>query len=74
MEVHFSPDVERRPQQAAPANGKDAEQLVQETVSHMLENRARFIVGVQRGVEEADRGEVVDHQEMLRRLDRLFHS
>jgi len=49
MEVHFSPDIETRLQQVAFANGKDAEQLVKDTVTRMLENQARFIGGVQRG-------------------------
>jgi predicted transcriptional regulator len=40
MEVHFSPDVETRLQQVASANGKDAEQLVKDTVARMLENQA----------------------------------
>jgi predicted transcriptional regulator len=74
MEVHFSPDVETRLQQVAAANGKDAEQLVKETVNRMLENQARFIAGVQRGIEQADRGEFVEHKEMLNRIDQLFHS
>jgi predicted transcriptional regulator len=74
MEVHFSPDVETRLQQVASANGKDVEQLVQETVNRMLENQARFIAGVQRGIEQADRGEFVEHQEVRNRIDRLFHS
>jgi hypothetical protein len=33
MEVHFSPDVETRLRQVALANGKDAEQLVKDTVA-----------------------------------------
>jgi predicted transcriptional regulator len=74
MEVHFSPDIETRLQQVASANGKDAEQLVKETVNRMLENQARFIAGVQRGIEQADRGELVDHSEVRNRIDRLFHS
>jgi predicted transcriptional regulator len=74
MEVHFSPDVETLLQQVASANGKDAEQLVKETVDRMLDNQARFIAGVQRGVEQADRGEFVEHKEVLNRIDRLFHS
>ena len=74
MEVHFPPDVETRLQQVASANGKDAEQLVQETVGHMLEDRARFVAGVQRGIEQADRGEFIEHTDVLYRIDRLFHS
>lgn len=74
MEVHFSPDVETRLQQVASANGKDAEQLVKDTVARMLENQARFIAGVQRGIEQADRGELLEHKDVLNRIDRLFHS
>jgi predicted transcriptional regulator len=73
MEVHFSPDVETQLQQVASANGKDAEQLVKDTVAWMLENRARFVAGVQRGIEQADRGEFVEHKEVLNRIERLLH-
>jgi predicted transcriptional regulator len=74
MEVHFSPDVETQLQQVASANGKDAEQLVKDTVARMLENQACFIAGVQRGIEQADRGEFVEHQDVVNRIERLFHS
>jgi predicted transcriptional regulator len=74
MEVHFPPDVETRLHEVASANGKDAEQLVKDTVSRMLESQARFIAGVQRGIEQAERGEFVEHKEVLHRIDRLLHS
>jgi predicted transcriptional regulator len=68
MEVHFSPDVETRLQQIASAHGKDPEQLVK------LENQARFIAGVQRGIEQADGSELVEHKEVRNRIDRLLQS
>ncbi len=74
MEVHFSPDVETRLQQVALAKGKDAEQLVQDTVARMLESQARFIAGVRGGIEQADRGEFVEHKDVVTRIDRLFRS
>jgi predicted transcriptional regulator len=74
MEVHFSPDVDTQLQQVALANGKDAEQLVKDTVARMLENQNRFIAGVQRGIEQADRGEFVEHKDVVSRIDRLFQS
>jgi predicted transcriptional regulator len=72
MEVHFSRDVEARLQQVASANGKDAEQLVKDAVARMLESQARFIEGVHRGIQQADRGGFVEHKEVLDRIDRLF--
>ena len=74
MEVHFSPDVEVRLQQVASAHGKNPEQLVQETVKRMLESQARFMEGVERGIEQADRGETVDHHEVRDRIHRLFRQ
>ncbi len=74
MEVHFSPDVETQLQKVASANGKDAEQLVKDTVARMLEHQARFIAGVQRGIEQAERGEFVEHKDVLDRIERLLHS
>jgi predicted transcriptional regulator len=74
MEVHFPPDVETRLQQVASANGTDAEQLVKDTVARMLENRARFVAGVQRGLEQAGHGEFVEHKDVLDRIDRLLNS
>ncbi len=72
MEVRFSPEVETRLQQVALTNGKDAEQLVKDTVTRMLENQGRFIAGVQKGIEQADRGEFVEHRDVISRIDRLF--
>ncbi len=74
MEVHFAPDVEARLHQVAGASGKDVEQLVKDTVVRMLENQARFVAGVQRGIEQADRGELIEHKEVVSRIERLFHS
>jgi predicted transcriptional regulator len=74
MEVHFSPDIETRLRQVASANGKDAEQLVKDTVARMLDNQARFIAGVQRGIAQADRGELIEHEDVLKRIDRLLNA
>jgi predicted transcriptional regulator len=72
MEVHFTSDVETRLRQVASANGKDAEQLVKDTVARMLESQARFVAGVQKGIAAADRGELIDHDDVVQRINRLF--
>jgi len=74
MEVNFSPEVETRLQQAAIASGKDAEQLVKDAVARMLENQARFIAGVQKGIGQADRGELIEHKDVLDRINQLLRS
>jgi len=72
MEVHFAPDIEKRLQQVALANGKDPEQLVKDTVARMLENQARFIAGVEKGIAAAERGELIDHEDVVKRINGLF--
>ncbi|HLI86829.1 MAG TPA: hypothetical protein VKV17_23180 [Bryobacteraceae bacterium] len=72
MEVHFSPDIETRLQQVALASGKDAEQLVKDTVARMLEKQARFVAGVEKGIAAAECGELIDHEDLVKRIDRLF--
>jgi len=74
MEVHFTPDTEAQLKQFAAKEGKDAAQVVEETVARMLERHSQFIEGVKRGIEQADRGEFEEHEEVVNRIVRLFHS
>jgi predicted transcriptional regulator len=69
MEVHFPPDVESRLQQLASANGKNPEQLVKETIIRMLETQSRFRGAVRKGVEQADRGELIEDDDVRRWLE-----
>jgi predicted transcriptional regulator len=72
MEVRFSADIESRLHQVALANGKDPEQLVKDTIARMLDAQSRFVTGVQRGIDAADRGDLIDHQDVVSRVKRLF--
>ncbi len=72
MEVHFSPETQARLEQLASDTGQQAEQIVQTTVALWLDDRARFIAGVQRGIEQADRGETISHEEVRQKIDSLF--
>lgn len=74
MEVHFSPDTEAQLKAFAARKGKDAAQVVEETVSTMLQRQASFIAGVERGIASADRGDLIDHKDVVDRVERLFQS
>jgi hypothetical protein len=37
----------------------------------MLESHMRFIEGVKRGIEAADRGDLIDHGGVVNRIERL---
>jgi predicted transcriptional regulator len=74
MDVHFTPEKEAQLKRFAASKGKDAAQVVEETVALMLERQAQFIEGVNRGIEAAERGDLIDHDEVVNRIDRLFQS
>jgi len=74
MEVHFTPEQEARLSKIASQAGVDPERLVKDAALRLLERDARFRAAVQKGLEQADRGEFVDEDEMQARLDRMLQS
>jgi predicted transcriptional regulator len=74
MEVHFSPDKEARLRDLATRIGKDAAQLVEEAVDRMLEYDARFIEAVKEGRAAARRGDLLEHDEVVERVEKLLRS
>jgi len=74
MEVHFSPDKEARLLQFATRTGKDAAQVVEEAVDRMLEYDARFIEAIEEGRASARRGDLLEHDEVVERIEQMFRS
>jgi predicted transcriptional regulator len=72
MEVHFTPEQEARLSQIARNSGTDTEHLVQAAALRLVEEDARFRAAVRRGIEQADRGELLDHSEVVARIERLL--
>jgi predicted transcriptional regulator len=72
MEVHFSPDKEARLRQLAKRTGKDAAQVVEEAVDRMLEYDARFVEAIEEGRASARRGDLLEHDEVVERTNRMF--
>ena len=74
MEVHFTPEQEAKLSEIANQAGTDAEHLVKIVALRLLERDARFRAAVQKGLEQADRGEFVAENEMEARIDRMLQS
>jgi predicted transcriptional regulator len=74
MEVHFTPEQEARLSKIATQEGIDAEKLVKDAALRLLEDDVRFRAGVRKGLEQADRGEFVEEEEMDARVKRMFRS
>src|SRR5271157_5092540 len=74
MEVHFTAEQEARLSKIATKEGVDPEELVKVAALRLLEDDTRFRAGVQKGIEQADRGEFVEEEEMDARVKRMFRS
>ena len=74
MEVQFEPDVQAQHNQFAASQGKAAAQVVEETVAPMLQRQAQFTEGVNRGIAAANRGDLIEHAEVVERINGLLHS
>ncbi len=72
MEVRFTPEEEARLARIATQEGMDPEELVKDAALRLLEDDARFRAGVRKGVEQADRGELIEEEEMDGRVKRMF--
>jgi predicted transcriptional regulator len=74
VEVHFSPDKEALLRQFAIRAGKDAAQVVEEAVDRMLEYDARFVEAVEQGRASAHRGDLLEHDEVVERIEKMFRK
>ena len=69
MEIHFSPEQEAQLSQIAAHAGTDAEGMVKSAALRLVDETARFRACVREGIAEADRGNLVGDDEVLRWLE-----
>ena len=74
MEVHFTPEEAAQLSKIAAHEGIGAEQLVKDAALHLLEDDESFRAAVQKGLEQADRGEFIDEEEMDARFKAMLGS
>lgn len=74
MEVHFSPEKEALLQQLATCTGRNTEQLIQEAVERLLDYDTWFIQEVEKGLAQAARGELIDHDEVVKRIEKKLQE
>jgi predicted transcriptional regulator len=72
MEVHFTPEEEMRLDQIAAKAGIPVTSFVHETVSRTLEDEARFVAAVKKGIASADRGDLLYHESVVARIEKRF--
>jgi predicted transcriptional regulator len=64
MEVHFTPDQLERLSQIAAHAGIDTEHLVKDAALRLLEEDEQFRAAVREGIAAAERGELIDDEEV----------
>jgi len=74
MELPLSPEQERELSQLANRKGRKPGELAREVIGFYLEHEARFVDAVKRGIASADAGNLIEHDEVMARVDRLFQS
>jgi predicted transcriptional regulator len=74
MVVQFTPEQEAELSQIASYRGTPAEQLVKQAALRMVEEEAEIRASIRQGIEQADRGELVDHEDVKTRIYRRLQS
>jgi len=68
MEVHFTAEQQAQLAEIATKAGTIPERLVTNVVTRYLDEEARFLAAVKKGIAAAERGEFIEEDEMDARL------
>ena len=74
MEVHFTPEQEAQLEQIATKSGTDTEGLVTNVIVRYLDEEARFLAAVDKGLVASERGEFIEEEEMDARFEAMLKS
>ena len=72
MEVHLNPDMQAKLARLAAEQGRNTEALVQEAIARFVDYDDWFIREVEKGLASADRGELLTHEDVGVRLEKLI--
>jgi predicted transcriptional regulator len=74
MTVPFTPEQEALILQLANYNGTSAEDWVRQAALRLVEEDEHFQADIRAAIEQADRGQLISHEEVKARIDRSFHN
>ena len=73
MEVHFTPGLQQKLEQAAARSRRGTDEYVQQLVEHYLDHDAWFREKVKMSLDRLDRGESLTHDEVGARIEGLLN-
>jgi predicted transcriptional regulator len=74
IEIHLSPEKQARLQQVATRTGRNLAQVVEEAIDRMVDYEERFIAAVEEGRVSARRGDLLEHEDVVERIEQMFPS
>ena len=74
MNIELSPDQESRLAELAAREGLSASELAVDLLAPYLHDEADFIRAVEQGIASADRGDLVEHADVVRRIEARLAS
>ena len=74
MEVHLPQDQEAQLNELAAKTGRGTDDLLQEAVGRLLAHTEWFKQQVQIGMDQIERGEFIEEEEMDSRVERMLQS
>jgi len=72
MEVNLKPELQAKLEEVATQQGRDTHSLVEEAVQRLVDYDQWFVREVEKGLAQIERGEVLEHNEVGARLEKLF--
>jgi predicted transcriptional regulator len=72
MEVNLSPELQARLERLAAQQGRNSESLVREAIERLIDYDQWFIREVEKGLAQIGRGEVLEHEEVATRMEKLI--
>ncbi len=73
MEVQLTPEQEAQLAQMASKAGTNPERLARDVLVRYLDDEARFLAAVERGMAASERGEFIEEEEIDARIERMFN-
>jgi predicted transcriptional regulator len=72
MEVRFKADLQEKLTRLATQQGRDSESLVVEAVERLVNYDEWYLREVEKGLAAADRGELIDHEDIKKLIDSRY--
>lgn len=74
MEVKLPADLQAKLDRIATQRGRDPETLAREAIERLVDYDARFIEAVEVGRASARRGDMLEHDAVVERIEQMFRS